>query len=594
MKQIKLFFLLIFALLLTGCFSKEVEVTFEGFDNEVISVQVLEKGDLIQYPDDPEIEGYEFLGWDQMFTYAEETVTITAQFEQYKFIVSFYDKSKNLIEEQEVGYGEDAVAPNFQLPEGYILMGWDEDFTNVTCDINVYGIFEKATFEVTFKDSYGQVLDVQTVKNGEDAVAPEAPEVEGYEFSGWDRSFDKVKKDLVINASYKKIDMGYTMENVNYWIQVMGLKYDMNKLIMTPEEIADYNKLIVSDFDATRTLDVTTIKETVTGTYVSGLINKYTNINKYTVYNDVTKQAISSSEKNQILALRNLDAIPTNVTVKYGIITDFAWMRTYPTTYYSDNYSMDRFQETTLNVGEGVGIYHVSSDGEWYFVQAMNYYGWVQKKNIAECSYDDMKNFLKAEEKIVVISDYVILEEAHVRMGQSFPLVTEYEESYKIRFPKRNSDGTLYFKDITVSKSEEYNKGFLEYNYKNVLLQGFKLLGIDYSWGDKETSGRDCSSTMAAIYNSFGFMMPRNCTQQRYIPVYGSSVGGVSDAIMKARYKPGTLIYSSSHVMMYIGENDYGTSYLLHNTNAGTGGCILQALSSYGGSKIIGILKMQD
>ena len=194
MKQIKLFFLLIFALLLTGCFSKEVEVTFVGFDNEVISVQVLEKGDLIQYPDDPEIEGYEFLGWDQMFTYAEENVTITAQFEQYKFIVSFYDKSKNLIEEQEVGYGEDAVAPDFQLPEGYILMGWDEDFTNVTCDINVYGIFEKATFEVTFKDSYGQVLDVQTVKNGESAVSPEEPIIEGYQFVKWDIDYTNVKR----------------------------------------------------------------------------------------------------------------------------------------------------------------------------------------------------------------------------------------------------------------------------------------------------------------------------------------------------------------------------------------------------------------
>jgi hypothetical protein len=58
-------------------------------------------------------------------------------------------------------------------------------------------------------------------------------------------------------------------------------------------------------------------------------------------------------------------------------------------------------------------------------------------------------------------------------------------------------------------------------------------------------------------------------------------------------YKPGTLIFTSSHVMMYIGENEKGVSYLLHNTNSGNGECILQSLDSYGGSKIIGTLKLQ-
>ena len=593
MKKLRLYILIIMIFLLTGCLSKEVEITFIGFDNEVISVQVIERGTNIVYPMEPEVEGYEFIGWDKTFVYAEEDMVINAMFQKYVYTVSFYGVGRKLIEEQQVEHGESATPPNLNLEEGYILLGWDEDYTNVTSDLRIYAKVEKAEFTVTFENSYGEIIETQVIKNGEDAVAPDAPVVEGYEFKKWDKDYTTIKSDIVVKPIYQKVDKGYEMENVNYWIQVMGLNYDMNKLILTPEEIADYNELIVSDFSKTRTLDVTTISKTVEGTYVDSLINKYTNINKYTVYNDQTNKSLSTADKDQILALRNLASIPSAVTVKFGIITDFAWMRTYPTNCYSDNYSMDRFQETTLNVGEGVAIYHESSDGQWYFVQAMNYYGWVQKKYIAECSYDDMKDFLKAENKIVVISDYVILEEAHVRMGQAFPLLSETEDSYKIKFPKRNSDGTAYFKEITIAKSDDYNKGYLEYTYKNVLLQAFKLLGIDYSWGDKETSGRDCSSTMAAIYNSFGFMMPRNCTQQRYIPKYGSTVSYVSDTIMKNQYKPGTLIYSSSHVMMYIGENDYGVSYLLHNTNAGNGGCILQALSSYGGNKIIGILEMQ-
>lgn len=594
MKRIKLILFLMFVVLLIGCSPKQVKITFIGFNDEVIFEQTIQEGTNVVYPEEPNIEGYEFLGWNQTITIAEEDIVIHALFEKYKYYVSFYDKNKNLIDEQVVEYGEDATPPNLELTSEYVLIGWTEDYKNVTSDLELYPIIEKAYFTVSFYDSYGEVMDLQTVKNGESAITPEAPIIEGYQFVKWDRDYTNVKRNLEIKPVYEKIEMGYTMQNVNYWIQVLGLKHDMNKIIMSSAEIEKYNEKIISDFDKTRTLDVTTIESTVAGSYVKGLIEKYKNINNYSVYNNDTKQVISSTDKNEILNNRNMDAIPSTINVKYGIIVDFAWMRTYPTKHYSQSYSMDRFQETSLNVGEGVGIYHESEDGNWYFVQAMNYYGWVEKKYIAECEYDVMKDFLKATNKIVVISDYVLLEGAHVRMGQAFPLVAEEESTYKIKFPLRNDDGSLNLKELTIEKSDDYSKGYLKYNYKNLMLQAFKLLGIEYSWGDKETSGRDCSSTMASIYNSFGFMMPRNCTQQRYIPGYGLELSGVTDATMKTLYKPGTLIYSSSHVMMYLGENDYGVSYLLHNTNAGDAGCILQALSSYGGHKIIGILRMQN
>ena len=47
---------------------------------------------------------------------------------------------------------------------------------------------------------------------------------------------------------------------------------------------------------------------------------------------------------------------------------------------------------------------------------------------------------------------------------------------------------------------------------------------------------------------------------------------------MQKNYKPGTLIFTSSHVMMYIGEDENGVSYLYHNTTSKGGGCILQPL----------------
>ncbi|MBQ8292412.1 MAG: metallophosphoesterase [Bacilli bacterium] len=60
-------------------------------------------------------------------------------------------------------------------------------------------------YTVTFKDKDGNILKEETVKEGEDATAPTAPSVEGYNFVGWDKEFDDVEEDLVITALYEEI-----------------------------------------------------------------------------------------------------------------------------------------------------------------------------------------------------------------------------------------------------------------------------------------------------------------------------------------------------------------------------------------------------
>ena len=145
---------------------------------------------------------------------------------------------------------------------------------------------------------------------------------------------------------------------------------------------------------------------------------------------------------------------------------------------------------------------------------------------------------------------------------------------------------------VTLPKDDNYHVGYLEYTYNNLMMQAFKLLGIDYSWGDKETSGRDCSSTQNGIYKSFGFILPRNTSNQNSIPGYSTKVSGISTTTLK-NYAPGTLMFSSGHVMMYIGENHQGYSYILHNTTAGNGACILQKVTDYGTHKYIALTEIK-
>ena len=467
-----------------------------------------------------------------------------------------------------------------------------EYINNITSNLDVYPIYEELIFTVTFVDQYGDILKVEEVKYKQSATAPDAPVLDYYNFNKWDLDFSEVMNNMTVKAIYTKEQQTYSISNVNYWLQILSSKYNINKTILTPSEINSYNDKILSDYTKTEVMDVLSITGTKTQSYVKNLITAYANINKYTIYNDNTNTALTTSEKDTILSNRNLTSVPATVTVKYGIISDFAWLRSYPTNHYSNNYSMDRFQETSLNVGEGVAIYHESLDKQWYFVQAENYNGWIEKKNVAECSYDELESFLKPQNSLLVISDYVTLESSHVRMGQVFPLVDITDDSYTMKFPTRNSDGALVLKDLTVAKSNDYHEGYLDYTYYNVFNQAFKLLGIDYSWGDKDKLGRDCSSTMNAIYKCFGFMMPRNTTNQVAIPTYGSKVSGLTNATVR-NYLPGSLIFTSSHVMLYLGENESGIAYLLHNTTSGNGECILQSLNDYGGSRINGVLKLQ-
>ena len=78
-------------------------------------------------------------------------------------------------------------------------------FVDGTCEC---GNVQVVKFTVVFKDKDGNVLATVEVEEGETAVAPEAPVVEGFEFKGWDKEFDNVASDLEVKAVYEKVVTG--------------------------------------------------------------------------------------------------------------------------------------------------------------------------------------------------------------------------------------------------------------------------------------------------------------------------------------------------------------------------------------------------
>ncbi len=77
--------------------------------------------------------------------------------------------------------------------------------------INAEIHFAKTTYyTVTFKDHDGKVLGTDTVASGKTATAPSNPTRDGYTFTGWDKTFDRVTESMTVTAVYQKNEVTYT------------------------------------------------------------------------------------------------------------------------------------------------------------------------------------------------------------------------------------------------------------------------------------------------------------------------------------------------------------------------------------------------
>ena len=178
-------------------------VTVAPEETNLTSVEYGTKLTLTAVPD----EGYMFENWtnyDGTELTVNYNVTVTATFKIKTFFVTFLDKDGNQIgETQIVNWNEAAEAPEAPQVEGYHFSGWSEDITHVQDYLNVEAQYEINTFTVTFVGFDDVEIDKKTVNWNEAAEAPEAPEVEGYKFTGWDKEFNHVTEDLTVKATYE-------------------------------------------------------------------------------------------------------------------------------------------------------------------------------------------------------------------------------------------------------------------------------------------------------------------------------------------------------------------------------------------------------
>lgn len=190
-------------------------VTFMDGEKVLETFTNVPHGSAVTAPEVPEKDGKTFKEWDKDFSNVTSDLTINAVYDVDTFTVTFKDGEK-VLETQTVEYEAAATAPDtarLSPPEGMHFAKWDKDFSKVTEDIEVSAVYEFNKYTVTFKNGETTIKVVE-VKHGDPATPPNVFDTPTEKFVGWDKSFDNVTSDLIVNAKFET--KKFTLTFINF------------------------------------------------------------------------------------------------------------------------------------------------------------------------------------------------------------------------------------------------------------------------------------------------------------------------------------------------------------------------------------------
>ena len=190
-------------------------VTFMDGEKVLETFPNVPHGSAVTAPEVSEKYGKTFIGWDKKFDNVTSDLTINAVYDVDTFKVTFKDGEK-VLETQTVEYEAAATAPDtarLSPPEGMHFAKWDKDFSKVTEDIEVSAVYELNEYTVTFKNGETMIKN-ERVKHGFAATAPNVFDTPTEKFVGWDKPFDNVTSDLIVNAKFET--KKFTLTFINF------------------------------------------------------------------------------------------------------------------------------------------------------------------------------------------------------------------------------------------------------------------------------------------------------------------------------------------------------------------------------------------
>ena len=181
-----------------------------------------------------------------------------------KYTVTFKDGEK-VLETQTVEYEAAATAPDtarLSPPEGMHFAKWDKDFSKVTESIEVSAVYELNEYTVIFKNGE-TTLKTEMVKHGFAATPPNVFDTATKKFVGWDKSFDNVTSDIIVNAKFetKKFTLTFiNFDGTSVYTEEVEYGAPIVSHFETADSAATYDTKIL-DYDGWYKADGTRIDE---------------------------------------------------------------------------------------------------------------------------------------------------------------------------------------------------------------------------------------------------------------------------------------------------------------------------------------------
>lgn len=230
----------------------------------VLKTEKVQHGSAATAPKVSEKDGKTFIEWDKDFSKVTSDLTINAVYDVNTFKVTFKDGEK-VLETQTVEYEAAATAPDtarLSPPEGMHFAKWDKDFSKVTEDIEVSAVYELNVYTVTFKNGE-TTLKTEMVKHGFAATPPNVFDTPTEKFVGWDKPFDNVTSDLIVNAKFetKKFTLAFiNFDGTTVYTEEVEYGASISDHFETADSTSTYDTTIL-DYDGWYKADGTRIDE---------------------------------------------------------------------------------------------------------------------------------------------------------------------------------------------------------------------------------------------------------------------------------------------------------------------------------------------
>lgn len=184
-----------------GVISILLEISFYDMSNALIESIYISKGDILQAPSAPTIEGYSFTGWSTDLSSINGNLSVTAQYSLNEYTISFNPNGGTSVTEVTLAFGSSITGLDNSSKEGYIFAGWytnealTEPFDDAVMPSNDFTLYADWTinqYTIDFQTNGGTDVASIVQDYSTDVLEPFEPTKLGYSFVGWYEDIDLI------------------------------------------------------------------------------------------------------------------------------------------------------------------------------------------------------------------------------------------------------------------------------------------------------------------------------------------------------------------------------------------------------------------